>query len=164
MHNGIQISEKSVLHSPFAGGNMERPRRRCHVVVSRDRRGRLIGAMRDNPQGVILYSDELESLFANFQPLQLRMRVIFFSAFQRTQFKYIRKSADETHFPLPNQVLLQSSEHPAWALLQKQFRRRARCQTAFSSRFLKVLSDITICRRGGGGGPKKNFGPYARLA
>ena len=44
---------------------MERPRRRCHVVVDATIEA-LIGAMRDNPQGVILYSDELESLFANF--------------------------------------------------------------------------------------------------
>ena len=35
--------------------DMERPRRRCHVVVDATIEA-LIGAMRDNPQGVILYS------------------------------------------------------------------------------------------------------------
>lgn len=118
---------------------MERPRRRCHIVVDATIEA-LIGAMRDNPQGVILYSDELESLFANFNRYSSSDESYFLSAFSGTPFKYIRKSADE-HIFLPNPYCsIIGSTQPG--RLAKQFGGE-RVVNGFSSRFLKVYPDIT---------------------
>ncbi|MFG6425747.1 MAG: DUF3987 domain-containing protein [Muribaculaceae bacterium] len=117
---------------------MERPRRRCHVVVDATIEA-LIGAMRDNPQGVILYSDELESLFANFNRYNSSAESYFLSAFSGTPFKYIRKSTDE-HIFLPNpHCSIIGSTQPG--RLAKQFGGE-RVVNGFSSRFLKVYPDI----------------------
>jgi len=117
---------------------IERPRRRCHVVVDATIEA-LIGAMRDNPQGVILYSDELESLFANFNRYNSSDESYFLSAFSGTPFKYIRKSADE-HIFLPNPYCsIIGSTQPG--RLAKQFGGE-RVVNGFSSRFLKVHPDI----------------------
>ena len=127
--------ERTALSLPE---DMERPRRRCHVVVDATIEA-LIGAMRDNPQGVILYSDELESLFANFNRYNSSDESYFLSAFSGTPFKYIRKSADE-HIFLPNPYCsIIGSTQPG--RLAKQFGGE-RVVNGFSSRFLKVYPDI----------------------
>ncbi len=128
--------ERAALSLPE---EMERPRRRCHVVVDATIEA-LIGAMRDNPQGVILYSDELESLFANFNRYNSSDESYFLSAFSGTPFKYIRKSTDE-HIFLPNPYCsIIGSTQPG--RLAKQFGGE-RVVNGFSSRFLKVYPDIT---------------------
>lgn len=128
--------ERAALSLPE---DMERPRRRCHVVVDATIEA-LIGAMRDNPQGVILYSDELESLFSNFNRYNSSDESYFLSAFSGTPFKYIRKSADE-HIFLPNPYCsIIGSTQPG--RLAKQFGSE-RVVNGFSSRFLKVYPDIT---------------------
>lgn len=100
----------------------------------------VIGAMRDNLQGVILYSDELESLFANFNRYNSSDESYFLSAFSGIPFKYIRKSADE-HIFLPNPYCsIIGSTQPG--RLAKQFGGE-RVANGFSSRFLKVYPDIT---------------------
>lgn len=130
------LKERVALSLPE---EMERPRRRCHVVVDATIEA-LIGTMRDNPQGVILYSDELESLFANFNRYNSSDESYFLSAFSGTPFKYIRKSTDEHIFlPTPYCSIIGSTQP---GRLAKQFGGE-RVVNGFSSRFLKVYPDIT---------------------
>lgn len=44
---------------------MEMPQRKCHVVVNSTIEA-LVSALRDNPRGVLIYNDEIDSLLSNF--------------------------------------------------------------------------------------------------
>ena len=44
---------------------MELPQRKCHVVVNSTIEA-LVSALRDNPRGVLIYNDEIDSLLSNF--------------------------------------------------------------------------------------------------
>ncbi|ROS92874.1 DUF3987 domain-containing protein [Muribaculaceae bacterium Isolate-083 (Janvier)] len=44
---------------------MKMPQRKCHVVVDSTIEA-MIGAMRDNPRGVLIYKDEIDTLLSNF--------------------------------------------------------------------------------------------------
>lgn len=126
--------------------DMERPKRRCHVVVNTTIEA-LIGAMRDNPQGVILYSDEIDSLLSNFNRYNGSDESYFLSAFSGTPLKYTRKSNDE-HIFLPNPYCsIIGCTQPG--LLANQFGGK-RILNGFSSRFLKAYPDISRMPSWGG--------------
>lgn len=118
--------------------DMERPKRRCHVVVNTTIEA-LIGAMRDNPQGVILYSDEIDSLLSNFNRYNGSDESYFLSAFSGTPFKYTRKSNDEHIFLSNPYCSIIGGTQPG--LLAEQFGGK-RIMNGFSSRFLKVYPQI----------------------
>ena len=44
---------------------MEMPQRKCHVVVNSTIEA-LVSALRDNPRGILIYNDEIDSLLSNF--------------------------------------------------------------------------------------------------
>lgn len=118
---------------------MERPKRKCHVVVNTTIEA-LIGAMRDNPQGVILYSDEIDSLLSNFNRYSSGSdEGYFLSAFSGTPFKYTRKSNDEHIFLSNPYCSIIGGTQPG--LLAEQFGGK-RIMNGFSSRFLKVYPQI----------------------
>ncbi len=134
---GVQISEeRTALSLPE---DMERPKRRCHVVVDATIEA-LIGAMRDNPQGVILYSDELESLFANFNRYNSSDES-YFSARSVALHSSISENRPMNTSSCRTRIA-PLSEVPNRDGLQKQFGGE-RVVNGFSSRFLKVYPDIT---------------------
>ena len=55
---------------------MKMPQRKCHVVVDSTVEA-LIGALRDNPRGVLIYKDEIDSLLSNFNRYNVRTRATF---------------------------------------------------------------------------------------
>lgn len=118
---------------------MEHPKRKCHVVVNTTIEA-LIGAMRDNPQGVILYNDEIDSLLSNFNRYSNGSdEGYFLSAFSGTTIKYTRKSNDE-YISLSNPYCsIIGGTQPG--LLAGQFGGK-RTTNGFSSRFLKVYPQI----------------------
>ena len=76
---------------------MEMPQRKCHVVVNSTMEA-LISAMRDNPRGVLIYNDEIDSLLSNFNRYNGSDESYFLSLFSGTPFKYTRKSNNEYIF------------------------------------------------------------------
>lgn len=118
---------------------MERPKRKCHVVVNTTIEA-LICAMSDNPQGVILYNDEIDSLLSNFNRYSNGSdEGYFLSAFSGTTIKYTRKSNDE-YISLANPYCsIIGGTQPG--LLAEQFGGK-RTTNGFSSRFLKVYPQI----------------------
>lgn len=73
---------------------MEMPQRKCHVVVNSTIEA-LVSALRDNPRGVLIYNDEIDSLFSNFNRYSGSDESYFLSLFSGTPFKYTRKSNNE---------------------------------------------------------------------
>ena len=73
------------------------PVRKCHVVVDSTIEA-LIGALRDNPRGVLMYKDEIDSLLSNFNRYNGSDEGYFLSLFSGTSFKYSRKSNNEHIF------------------------------------------------------------------
>lgn len=119
--------------------NMEIPKRRCHVVVDATIEA-LIMALRDNPHGVLMYKDEIDSLLSNFNRYNGSDESYFLSLFSGTAFKYSRKSNNE-HVFLPNPYCsIIGSTQPG--RLAEQFGGK-RQLNGLSARFLKVYPEIT---------------------
>ena len=117
---------------------MEMPQRKCHVVVNSTIEA-LVSALRDNPRGVLIYNDEIDSLLSNFNRYNGSDESYFLSLFSGTPFKYTRKSNNEYIF-LPNPYCsIIGSTQPG--MLSSLFGGK-RSQNGFSSRFLKVYPDI----------------------
>lgn len=117
---------------------MKMPQRKCHVVVDSTVEA-LIGALRDNPRGVLIYKDEVDSLLSNFNRYNGSDEGYFLSLFSGTPFKYSRKSNNE-HIFLPNPYCsIIGSTQPG--RLGEQFGGK-RMMNGFSSRFLKVYPEI----------------------
>ena len=76
---------------------MKMPQRKCHVVVDSTVEA-LIGALRDNPRGMLIYKDEIDSLLSNFNRYNGSDEGYFLSLFSGTPFKYSRKSNNEHIF------------------------------------------------------------------
>lgn len=113
---------------------MELPQRKCHVVVNSTIEA-LVSALRDNPRGVLIYNDEIDSLLSNFNRYNGSDESYFLSLFSGTPFKYTRKSNNEYIF-LPNPYCsIIGSPQPG--MLSSLFGGK-RSQNGFSSRFLKV--------------------------
>ncbi len=118
---------------------MEMPKRKCHVVVDSTIEA-LIGALRDNQRGVLIYKDEIDSLLSNFNRYNGSDEAYFLSLFNGTAFKYSRKSNNE-HIFLPNPYCsIIGTTQPG--CLAAQFGGK-RLMNGFSPRFLKVYPDIT---------------------
>ena len=114
------------------------PQRKCHVVVNSTIEA-LVSALRDNPRGVLIYNDEIDSLLSNFNRYSGSDESYFLSLFSGTPFKYTRKSNNEYIF-LPNPYCsIIGSTQPG--MLSSLFGGK-RSQNGFSSRFLKVYPDI----------------------
>ncbi len=118
--------------------DMTVPKRKCHVVVDSTLEA-LIGALRDNQRGVLMYKDEIDSLLSNFNRYNGSDEAYFLSLFNGTAFKYSRKSSNE-HIFLPNPYcsLIGTSQPGS---LASQFGGK-RMINGFSSRFLKVYPEI----------------------
>ena len=117
---------------------MEMPQRKCHVVVNSTIEA-LVSALRDNPRGVLIYNDEIDSLLSNFNRYSGSDESYFLSLFSGTPFKYTRKSNNEYIF-LPNPYCsIIGFTQPG--MLSSLFGGK-RSQNGFSSRFLKVYPDI----------------------
>ena len=117
---------------------MKIPQRKCHVVVDSTVEA-MIAAMRDNPRGVLIYKDEIDSLLSNFNRYNGSDESYFLSLFSGTPFKYSRKSNNE-HIFLSNPFCsIIGSTQPG--RLAEQFGGK-RLMNGFSSRFLKVYPEI----------------------
>ena len=117
---------------------MEMPQRKCHVVVDSTVEA-LIGALRDNPRGVLIYKDEIDSLLSNFNRYNSSDEGYFLSLFSGTPFKYSRKSNNEHIFLANPYCSIIGSTQPG--RLDEQFGGK-RMMNGFSSRFLKVYPEI----------------------
>lgn len=118
---------------------MEIPKRKCHVVVDSTIEA-LIGALRDNQRGVLIYKDEIDNLLSNFNRYNGSDEAYFLSLFNGTAFKYSRKSNNE-HIFLPNPYCsIIGTTQPG--CLAAQFGGK-RLMNGFSARFLKVYPEIT---------------------
>ena len=117
---------------------MEMPRRKCHVVVDSTVEA-MIAAMRDNPRGVLIYKDEIDSLLSNFNRYNGSDESYFLSLFSGTPFKYSRKSNNEHIFLSNPYCSIIGSTQPG--RLAEQFGGK-RLVNGFSSRFLKVYPEI----------------------
>jgi hypothetical protein len=117
---------------------MEMPQRKCHVVVDSTVEA-LIGALRDNPRGVLIYKDEIDSLLSNFNRYNGSDESYFLSLFSGTPFKYSRKSNNEHIFLANPYCSIIGSTQPG--RLDEQFGGK-RMMNGFSSRFLKVYPEI----------------------
>ena len=117
---------------------MEMPQRKCHVVVDSTVEA-LIGALRDNPRGVLIYKDEIDSLLSNFNRYNGSDEGYFLSLFSGTPFKYSRKSNNEHIFLANPYCSIIGSTQPG--RLDEQFGGK-RMMNGFSSRFLKVYPEI----------------------
>lgn len=117
---------------------MEMPQRKCHVVVDSTVEA-LIGALRDNPRGVLIYKDEIDSLLSNFNRYNGSDESYFLSLFSGTPFKYSRKSNNEHIFLANPYCSIIGSTQPG--RLGEQFGGK-RMMNGFSSRFLKVYPEI----------------------
>lgn len=118
---------------------MTMPQRKCHVVVDSTVEA-LIGALRDNPRGVLLYRDEIDSLLGNFNRYNGSDESYFLSLFSGTPFKYSRKSNNEHIFLSKPYTSIIGTTQPG--RLGEQFGGK-RMLNGFSSRFLKVYPEIT---------------------
>ena len=117
---------------------MKMPQRKCHVVVDSTVEA-LIGALRDNPRGVLIYKDELDSLLSNFNRYNGSDEGYFLSLFSGTPFKYSRKSNNEHIFLANPYCSIIGTTQPG--RLGEQFGGK-RMMNGFSSRFLKVYPEI----------------------
>lgn len=117
---------------------MKMPQRKCHVVVDSTVEA-LIGALRDNPRGVLIYKDEIDSLISNFNRYNGSDEGYFLSLFSGTPFKYSRKSNNEHIFLANPYCSIIGSTQPG--RLGEQFGGK-RMINGFSSRFLKVYPEI----------------------
>lgn len=117
---------------------MKMPQRKCHVVVDSTVEA-LIGALRDNPRGVLIYKDEIDSLLSNFNRYNGSDESYFLSLFSGTPFKYSRKSNNEHIFLANPYCSIIGSTQPG--RLGEQFGGK-RMMNGFSSRFLKVYPEI----------------------
>lgn len=117
---------------------MKMPQRKCHVVVDSTVEA-LIGALRDNPRGVLIYKDEIDSLLSNFNRYNGSDESYFLSLFSGTPFKYSRKSNNEHIFLANPYCSIIGSTQPG--RLDEQFGGK-RMMNGFSSRFLKVYPEI----------------------
>lgn len=118
---------------------MEMPKRKCHVVVDSTIEA-LIGALRDNQRGVLIYKDEIDSLLSNFNRYNGSDEAYFLSLFNGTAFKYSRKSSNE-HIFLPNPYCsIIGTTQPGCLAAQFGGKRQT---NGFSVRFLKVYPEIT---------------------
>ena len=117
---------------------MKMPQRKCHVVVDSTIEA-MIGAMRDNPRGVLIYKDEIDSLLSNFNRYNGSDESYFLSLFSGTPFKYSRKSNSEHIFLSNPYCSIIGSTQPG--RLCEQFGGK-RMMNGFSSRFLKVYPEI----------------------
>ena len=117
---------------------MKMPQRKCHVVVDSTVEA-LIGALRDNPRGVLIYKDEIDSLLSNFNRYNSSDEGYFLSLFSGTPFKYSRKSNNEHIFLANPYCSIIGSTQPG--RLDEQFGGK-RMMNGFSSRFLKVYPEI----------------------
>lgn len=118
---------------------MEMPQRKCHVVVNSTIEA-LISAMRDNPRGVLIYNDEIDSLLSNFNRYNGSDESYFLSLFSGTPFKYTRKSNNEYVFLSHPYCSIIGSTQPG--MLSTLFGGK-RSLNGFSSRFLKVYPQIS---------------------
>lgn len=118
---------------------MEMPQRKCHVVVNSTIEA-LISAMRDNPRGVLIYNDEIDSLLSNFNRYNGSDESYFLSLFSGTPFKYTRKSNNEYIFLAQPYCSIIGSTQPG--MLSTLFGGK-RSLNGFSSRFLKVYPHIS---------------------
>ncbi len=117
---------------------MKMPKRKCLVVVDSTVEA-LIGALRDNPRGVLIYKDEIDSLLSNFNRYNGSDEGYFLSLFSGTPFKYSRKSNNEHIFLANPYCSIIGSTQPG--RLDEQFGGK-RMMNGFSSRFLKVYPEI----------------------
>lgn len=117
---------------------MKMPQRKCHVVVDSTVEA-MIAAMRDNPRGVLIYKDEIDSLLSNFNRYNGSDESYFLSLFSGTPFKYSRKSNNEHIFLSNPYCSIIGSTQPG--RLSEQFGGK-RLVNGFSSRFLKVYPEI----------------------
>ncbi|WP_301207177.1 DUF3987 domain-containing protein [uncultured Duncaniella sp.] len=117
---------------------MKMPPRKCHVVVDSTVEA-MIAAMRDNPRGVLIYKDEIDSLLSNFNRYNGSDEGYFLSLFSGTPFKYSRKSNNEHIFLTNPYCSIIGSTQPG--RLAEQFGGK-RLMNGFSSRFLKVYPEI----------------------
>ena len=117
---------------------MKMPQRKCHVVVDSTVEA-LIGALRDNPRGVLIYKDEIDSLLSNFNRYNGSDEGYFLSLFSGTPFKYSRKSNNEHIFLANPYCSIIGSTQPG--RMGEQFGGK-RMMNGFSSRFLKVYPEI----------------------
>lgn len=117
---------------------MKMPQRKCHVVVDSTVEA-LIGALRDNPRGVLIYKDEIDSLLSNFNRYNGSDEGYFLSLFSGTPFKYSRKSNNEHIFLANPYCSIIGTTQPG--RLGEQFGGK-RMMNGFSSRFLKVYPEI----------------------
>lgn len=131
----MSAKQREKLSAP---DEMEMPRRKCHVVVDSTVEA-MIAAMRDNPRGVLIYKDEIDSLLSNFNRYNGSDESYFLSLFSGTPFKYSRKSNNE-HIFLSNPYcsIIGSTQ---LGRLAEQFGGK-RLVNGFSSRFLKVYPEI----------------------
>lgn len=111
------------------------PQRKCHVVVDSTVEA-LIGALRDNPRGVLIYKDEIDSLLSNFNRYNGSDEGYFLSLFSGTPFKYSRKSNNEHIFLSNPYCSIIGSTQPG--RLSEQFGGK-RMMSGFSSSFLFPL-------------------------
>ena len=118
---------------------MEMPQRKCHVVFNSTIEA-LISAMRDNPRGVLIYNDEIDSLLSNFNRYNGSDESYFLSLFSGTPFKYTRKSNNEYIFLSQPYCSIIGSTQPG--MLSTLFGGK-RSLNGFSSRFLKVYPHIS---------------------
>ena len=114
------------------------PIRKCHVVVDSTVEA-LIGALRDNPRGVLTYKDEIDTLLSNFNRYNGSDEGYFLSLFSGTPFKYSRKSNNEHIFLTNPYCSIIGTTQPG--RLGEQFGGK-RMMNGFSSRFLKVYPEI----------------------
>lgn len=118
--------------------DMPMPKRKCHVVVDSTVEA-LIGALRDNLRGVLIYKDEIDSLLSNFNRYNSSDEGFFLSLFSGTPFKYSRKSNNEHIFlPSPYCSIIGTTQP---GRLAEQFGGK-RMMNGFSSRVLKVYPEI----------------------
>lgn len=117
---------------------MKMPQRKCHVVVDSTVEA-MIAAMRDNPRGVLIYKDEIDSLLSNFNRYNGSDESYFLSLFSGTPFKYSRKSNNEHIFLANPYCSIIGTTQPG--RLGEQFGGK-RMMNGFSSRFLKVYPEI----------------------
>ena len=122
----------------FLPEEMKMPQRKCHVVVDSTVEA-LIGALRDNPRGVLIYKDEIDSLLSNFNRYNGSDESYFLSLFSGTPFKYSRKSNNEHIFLANPYCSIIGTTQPG--RLGEQFGGK-RMMNGFSSRFLKVYPEI----------------------
>lgn len=117
---------------------MSMPQRKSHVVVDSTVEA-LIGALRDNPRGVLVYRDEIDSLLSNFNRYNGSDEGYFLSLFSGTPFKYSRKSNNEHIFLSQPYCSIIGTTQPG--NVAEQFGGK-RMMNGFSSRFLKVYPNI----------------------